>query len=190
MKNHITLTLFAGILFSTSIMAAPETYVIDNGHTNPTFGYSHLGFSRQSSRFDKTSGKITIDPAASTGTADITIETKSLNTGNPIFNDHLAKEKFFNIEKYPTITFKSKNFKFNGDAVKSIDGDLTIKGITKPTTLTLTHFHCGIHPMAKKKACGANATTVIKRSEFNMAEAVPFVSDEVDLNIAVEAVKE
>ncbi len=190
MNTRIALSMLAAAFLSTAVMAVPETYIIDNGHTNPTFGYTHLGFSKQSARFDKTSGKITVDSEASTGMADITIETKSINTGNPIFNDHLAKEKYFNIEKYPTITFKSKNFKFNGDAVKSIEGDLTIKGVTKPVTLTLNHFHCGVHPMAKKKACGANATALIKRSEFNMGESVPFVSDEVNLNIAVEAVKE
>ena len=71
-----------------------------------------------------------------------------------------------------------------------MNGDLTVKGVTKPVTLTVTSFHCMPHPMLKKDACGANATTKIKRSEFNAGKNAPFVSDEVTLTIPVEAVKE
>ncbi len=95
----------------------------------------------------------------------------------------------FDTAKYPTITFKSSNLKFDGDKLVAVNGDLTIKGVTKPVTLTVTSFHCMPHPMLKKEACGANATTKIKRSEFNAGKNAPFVSDEVTLTIPVEAIK-
>lgn len=175
---------------SSAAFAATETYVIDNTHTYPRFEYNHLGYSIQVSRFDKTSGKITLDRAAKTGSVDVVIDAKSVNTGYALFNEHIQAEDYFHTAKYPTITFKSGSMKFDGDKLVAVNGDLTVKGVTKPVTLTVTSFHCMPHPMLKKDACGANATTKIKRSEFNAGKSAPFVSDEVTLTIPVEAVKE
>lgn len=180
--------LTAGL--SIPAFAAPDTYVIDGGHTFPKFEYSHFGYSLQQSRFDKTSGKITLDRAAKTGSVDITIDTKSVNTGYDVFNGHLKGDGFFDVEKFPAITYKSTGVKFAGDKPVAIDGNLTIKGITKPVTLTVTAFNCMPHPMLKKDACGANATAKVKRSEFDLAKYVPNVGDEVTLSIAVEAIHE
>lgn len=175
---------------STGAFAAPETYNIDNGHTAPYFSYTHLGYSTQMHRFDKTSGKIVLDRAAKTASVDVTIDAKSVNTGFPLFNEHIQAPELFDTAKYPTITFKSTHVKFEGDKPVAIDGNLTIKGVTKPVTLTVTHYHAMPHPMLKRDAIGANAVTKIKRSEFNVSKSVPYVSDEVTLNIALEAVKE
>jgi polyisoprenoid-binding protein YceI len=164
--------------------------VLDNTHSFSRFAYSHFGYSTQESRFDSTTGKITIDRAAKTGSADITIDAKSVNTGSALFNSHLQGEDFFDTAKYPTITFKSTKFNFSGDTLASVDGNLTIKGITKPVSLKVTSFKCMPHPMAKKDACGANATTTIKRTEFNAGKYAPHVSDDVTLTFAVEAIKE
>ncbi len=182
--------LAAAVSLSIPAFAAPETFVIDNSHTYPSFSYSHFGFSNQQSRFDKTSGKVTIDRAAKTGSLDVSIDAKSVNTGSDVFNGHLKGEDFFNADKFPAITFKSSSFKFEGDKVSSIAGDLTVKGVTKPVTLTVSSFNCAPHPFAKKEACGANASTKIKRSEFNAGKYAPSVSDEVTLNIVIEAIKE
>lgn len=188
MKKLVALAVAASL--STAAFAASETYIIEGTHTMPRFEYSHFGYSTQVSRFDKTSGTIILDRAAKTGSVDVVIDAKSVNTGYPLFNEHIQGEDFFDTAKYPTITFKSKALKFDGDKLASVDGDLTIKGVTKPVTLTVTSFHCMPHPMRKKDACGANATTQIKRSEFNAGKHAPYVSDEVTLTIPVEAVKE
>lgn len=175
--------------FSLSAFAA-DTFVIDNTHTFPRFEYSHFGFSNQVSRFDKTSGTIVLDRAAKTGSVDVTIDTTSVDTGYPLFNGHIQGEDFFDTKKFPTITFKSSKLNFKGDTLASVDGNLTIKGVTKPVTLDVTSFKCMPHPMLKKEACGANAVTKIKRSEFNAGKYAPNVSDDVTLTIAVEAVKQ
>jgi len=188
MKKFVALAVAATL--SSAAFAATETYIIEGTHTMPRFEYSHFGYSTQVSRFDKTSGTIILDRAAKTGSVDVVIDAKSVNTGYPLFNEHIQGEDFFDTAKYPTITFKSKALKFDGDKLASVDGDLTIKGVTKPVTLTVTSFHCMPHPMRKKDACGANATTRIKRSEFNAGKHAPYVSDEVTLTIPVEAVKE
>ena len=188
MKKLAILAVAASM--SSAAFAATETYVIDGTHTFPRFEYSHLGYSIQVSRFDKTSGKITLDRAAKTGSVDVVIDAKSVNTGYALFNEHIQGEDYFYTEKYPTITFKSSSMKFDGDKLVAVNGDLTVKGVTKPVTLSVTSFHCMPHPMLKKDACGANATTKIKRSEFNAGKNAPYVGDEVTLTIPVEAVKE
>ena len=176
--------------FSAVAVAAPETFNIDPTHTAPRFEYSHFGYSNQQHRFDKTSGKIVLDRAAKAGSVDVTIDTKSVNTGYALFNGHIQGADFFDTEKFPAITFKSTSVKLDGDKPVAVEGNLTIKGVTKPVTLTVTSFHSMPHPMLKKDAIGANAVTKVKRSEFNMGKNVPYVSDEVTLTIAVEAVKE
>lgn len=175
---------------TTSVFAAAETYVIDVSHTAPRFEYSHFGYSSQIHRFDKTSGQIVLDRAARTGAVEVSIDAKSVNTGFPVFNEHIQGEDFFNTAAFPAITFKSTQVKFKGDKPVSVDGQLTIKGVSKPVTLTLTRFQAMPHPMLKKDAIGANAVARIKRSDFNMGKYAPHVSDEVTLSIAVEAIKE
>ena len=173
-----------------SAYAAPETFNIDPTHTAPRFEYSHFGYSTQVHRFDKTSGKIVLDREARTGSVEVSIDAKSVNTGYALFNEHIQGEDFFFTEKYPTITFKSTRVQFKGDKPVAVEGELTIKGVTKPVTLTVTSFHAMPHPMLKKDAIGANAVAKIERSEFGMGKYAPHVSDEVTLSINVEAVKE
>jgi polyisoprenoid-binding protein YceI len=184
------LAFFATAAVSLAAVAAPETYVIDTTHTFPRFEYSHLGYSVQLSRFDNTSGKIVLDRAARAGSIDVVIDAKSVDTGSTVFNGHIQGPDFFDTATYPTITYKSTKLNFDGDKLASVDGNLTVKGITKPVTLTVTSFHCMPHPMAKRDACGANATAKVKRSEFNAGKHAPYVGDDVTLTFAVEAIKE
>ena len=177
-------------LFAAPVFAAGETFVVDPNHTYPRFEYNHLGYSKQIQRFNKTSGTIVVDRAAKTGAVDISIDARSVDTGYPLFDEHIQGEDYFDTAKYPTITYKSTAVKFEGDKPVSVEGLLTIKGVTKPVTLTVTSFHAMPHPMLKKDAIGANAVAQIKRSDFNAGKDAPYVSDEVTLSIAVEALKQ
>ena len=169
-------------------IAAPQTYVVDSTHTFPRFSYSHFGYSTQLSSFKQTTGKVVFDAQAKTGSVDISIDTRSVNTGFDDFNGHIQGEDFLDTAKFPTATFKSTRVVFEGDAPKRIEGQLTIKGVTKPVTLSVTSFQAMPHPMLKKPALGANATTTIKRSEFNAGKFAPYVGDEVRIDIAIEAI--
>ena len=188
--RKIAATFALAAALAAPAVAAPETYVLDSAHSYPRFSYNHFGYSTQVSRFNKTTGKIIYDKEAKTASVDIVIDTTSVDSGFPVFNEHLRGEDFFDTAKYPTATFKSTKVIFEGDKPSAIEGDLTIKGITKPVTLTVTSFHAMPHPMRKKDAIGANAFTVIKRSEFNAGKHVPYVGDEVRIDIGVEAIKE
>ena len=170
------------------VWAAPVTYTIDESHTYPRFSYSHFGLSTQLSSFSKTSGKVVFDAQAKTGSVDIVIDMKSVNTGFADFNAHIQAEEFLDTAKYPTATFKSTRVIFDGDKPKTIEGQLTIKGVTRPVTLSVTSFLAMPHPMVKKPAIGANAFTTIKRSEFNAGKFAPYVGDEVRIDIALEAI--
>jgi polyisoprenoid-binding protein YceI len=188
MKKIIAFALAAA--FSSAAFAAPETFSLDPSHTLPRFEYNHMGFSQQLSRFDKVSGSVTLDRAAKTGSVDVTIDAKSVNTGSTQFNEHIQGKDFLDTEKFPTITYKSTAVKFNGDAVASVEGNLTVKGVTKPVTLTVQSFKCMPHPMLKKEACGATATAMIKRSDFGAGAYAPLVGDEVTLTLPIEAIKQ
>jgi len=185
--------LVSALIFTvtaSAAFAAPETYVVDGSHTYPRFSYSHLGFSTQLSRFNTTTGKVVFDKAAKTGSVDIEIDAKSVDTGSTLFNQHIQGEDFLDTAKYPKAIFKSTNVVFEGDKPAKIEGNLTIKGVTKPVTLTVTSFQAMPHPMQKKDAIGANAYTTIKRSEFNTGKYAPNVGDEVRIDIAIEAIKQ
>jgi polyisoprenoid-binding protein YceI len=188
--SKLTAALVLAAAVAAPALAAPETFVIDGTHTFPRFSYNHFGYSTQLSRFDKTSGKVVFDKVAKTGSVDIVIDTKSVNTGYTTFNDHIQGEDFLDTAKFPTATFKSTKVIFEGDKPAKVEGNLTLKGVTKPVTLTVTSFQAMPHPMLKKDAIGANAYTVVKRSEFNAGKYAPNVGDEVRIDIGLEAIKE
>jgi len=188
MKKNLIIGTVAATL-AAGAFAEPVTYTIDPTHTFASFEYTHLGFSKQRSRFNDTAGTITLDQKAKTGSADITIKVDSVDTGSKVFDGHLTSSNWFDADVYPTITFKSTSFKFKGDKPTEVMGNLTVRDITKPVTLKITHFNCAVHPMRQKDACGANAVTQIKRSDFGLGKYAPGVSDETELSVAVEAIK-
>ncbi len=188
--NKIAAALILSAAAAAPALAAPETYVADSTHTFSRFSYSHFGYSTQLSRFNKNSGTVVFDKVAKTGAVDIVIDTKSVDTGYDTFNEHIQGEDFLDTAKYPTATFKSTKVVFEGDKPVSVEGNLTLKGVTKPVTLTVTSFQAMPHPMLKKDAIGANAFTVIKRSEFNAGKYAPYVGDDVRIEVAIEAIKQ
>ncbi len=188
--NRIAAALSLVTLFAGSAMAAPVSYNVDGSHTFPRFSYSHFGYSTQLSSFSKTTGKVVFDADTKTGSVDIVIDTKSVNTGFADFNEHIQGEDFLDTAKFPQATFKSTQVIFDGAKPSKIEGLLTLKGVTKSVTLTVTGFQSAPHPMLKKPALGANAFTVIKRTEFNAGKYAPYVGDDVRIDIAVEAMSQ
>jgi polyisoprenoid-binding protein YceI len=184
--------LLAGALGVTAVVAnaAPVTYKIDPDHTYPSFEADHMGgLSILRGTFKTTSGSITLDKAAKTGTIDITVDTKSLAFVNDKLTDHAKKDpKMFDVEKYPTATFKGKLTKFSGEAPTEAQGDLTLHGVTKPLTLKINQFMCKQHPMKKVEVCGADATGTFNRFDYGITYGDSFgFKPDVKLEIEVEA---
>jgi len=190
MISRLITTLAVSAALVAPAFAAPVSYGVEANHTFPRFSYTHLGFTTQQSRFDKTTGTVVYDKEGRAGSVDITIDTSSVSTGSTLFNQHIQAEDFLDTAKYPTVTFKSTKVNFDGDKPVSIEGDLTMKGITKRVTLTVTRFLAAPHPIQKKDTIGADAYTIVKRTDFNMGKYAPAVSDEVRIDIAIEALKQ
>lgn len=176
--------------------AAPESYTLDPYHTFPHFAVDHFGVSMVWGRFDKSSGKFTIDRAAKKGTLELAIETASVTTGDndrgarPRSRDeHLRSADFFNVAEFPRMTYKASEVKFSGDNPTEVSGELTLLGVTKPLTLKLERWVCRDDPFSKKPMCGGNASGTLKRTDFGMKYAVPAVGDEIRLYVGFEAYK-
>jgi polyisoprenoid-binding protein YceI len=176
--------------FAGTASAQEATYVVEPTHTFPTFEVSHLGFSTHRGRFNKTSGAIKIDMTAKKGSIDVAIDTASIDTGHDKLEAHLKAEDFFNVAKFPSMTFKGNQMRFDGDRLVAVTGDLTLLGVSKPVTLAVNAFKCGPNPLSKKETCGADVSTTIKRSDFGMKTYVPAIGDDVKIAIQIEALKQ
>ena len=178
-------------------LAAPESYTLDPFHTYAHFEVNHLGFSNVRGRFDKSSGKFTLDKAAKTATLDLAVETASITTGDndkagrPRSRDeHLRAPDFFNAAEFPRMTYKATSATFSGDNPATIEGSLTLLGVTKPLVLHVENWKCGPNPFSKKEMCGGNAGGVLKRSDFGMKFGIPAMSDEIKLWVGFEGYKD
>ena len=188
--RSLLIVLFGFIASHFTVSAYAASYTIDPAHTYPYFEINHLGFSTMRGRFEKTSGKLTMDLAKKTGSVDITIEAASISTAHEKRDKHLRSPDFLNAAEYPTITFKSSKVTFTSDTTITVVGDLTVTGVTKPVTLKVTNIVCGNNPYNKKPQCGFDAHTSFKRSEFGMKYGLPGIGDEMKINFEVEAYKD
>lgn len=185
----VRLAVAALVALTASPVIAEETYLLDPVHSQPSFQVRHLGFSNQLGSFVKSTARVAIDRAAKKGSVDVAIDAASVRTFDSTRLDAIVKgEKFFNVEKYPTITFKSNDVKFDGDRVVGVNGELTMLGVTKPVLLEVEDFRCGSNPSNKKPMCGGQATATIRRSDWGMTANLPLApADEVKLIIPIEA---
>ncbi|ONN65165.1 YceI family protein [Herbaspirillum sp. VT-16-41] len=185
--NHLLLALVAaGAAVSAN---AADTYSIDPSHTYPSFEADHMGVSIWRGKFDKTSGTVTLDRAAKTGTVDIIVDTASIDFGMSKMNDHAKSADMFDVAKYPNAEYKG-TIKFNGDKPATVEGNLTLHGVTKPVTLTLNKFTCIQHPMLKREVCGGDASATFNRADFGIDYGAKYgFSTETKLAIQVEAIK-
>ncbi len=186
-------TLVCAALFTTAGFAQAEsaTYNIDPNHTFVTFEGRHFNTSTLRGRFDKKDGSVTLDRAAKTGKAEITIDVTSVDTGVPLLDKHLKSKDFFDADKSGSAKFVADKIGFNGDQVSDASGTLTMLGKTMPVTLKATHFNCYQHPMLKREVCGGDFETTIMRSQWGMdygvAQGLP---DDIHLLIQIEAIRQ
>lgn len=166
-------------------------YVTDPNHTFVTFGVRHFGCSTVRARFNGVAGTVEFDGAARTGSADITIQTTSVDSGTPYFNAHLCSPDFLDVIKYPTARFVGSHVTFKGDTLAAVEGELTLKGQTHPVTLTSTHFAVYDNPLHKAEVLGGDFETTIQRSWWGVNWGLDVgVPDTVRLEIQIEAVRQ
>ena len=184
--------LAAAALFATAAHAAPATYAIDPSHTFATFEIDHFGASVNRARFDKKSGTISFDKEGKSGKVEVELEIASVNTGTPAFNKHLQSADLFDAEKFPTAKFVSDKFVYDGDKLKEVTGQLTIKGKTNPVTIKANQFGCYESPMLQKReVCGGDFEATIDRTQWGVDYGVAYgFPKQVRLVLQIEAVKQ
>ncbi|WP_089604907.1 YceI family protein [Acinetobacter piscicola] len=176
------------LTISGLVSAEMVSYKIDPTHTATVFTWNHLGFSTPSANFSDIQGTIQVDNAdPAKSSVSVTIPVKSLNTNVPVLDTKLQESDWFNTAKYPNISFQSTKVETTDKKTFKISGNLTVKGVTKPVVLDAVLNNQAQHPMLKVPAIGFNASTTIKRSDFDIAAYVPAVSDTIDIQITTEA---
>lgn len=189
MIKHLTAAALLAAVASTAT-AAPEPYILDASHSQILFSYNHLGYSTTHGMFSGFDGEIAFDqedPAASS--VNISFPVMSMLTGWEQRFAHLMSGDFFGASEGDMITFASTGIAVTGDNTAMITGDLTMNGVTKSVVLDATMNQAGTHPMAEKPWAGFDATTSVLRSDFNVGNFAPFVGDEVQIMISIEAMK-
>jgi len=197
MKSWISKIATAiAMVVALPILAHADTWQIDPAHTNVEFTVRHMMISNVKGQFQKTSGTITVNGNdATSAKIDATIDASSIDTRVERRDADLKSPNFLDVEKYPTITFKSTKVEAAGPAKWKVTGDLTLHGVTKPLVLDVEGTGAPINdPMGNTRA-GASATTKIKRSDFGLTwnkvleSGGVMVGDEVAISIDVEAIK-
>jgi polyisoprenoid-binding protein YceI len=178
----------AAVLFVSAAAAAPTRYTIEPNHTYPSFKAPHLGISFWNAKFTKSSGEVTLDREAKTGTVDIVIDAASVEFGHKKMNEHAVGPDFFNAGKYPQITYQG-TIQFTGDQPSKVVGEMTLLGVTQPLELIIESFACTTHPMLKKEICGAAVSGGFDRKDYGMTKYADGPAGAVTLDIQVEALK-
>lgn len=182
----------AAAFFGAALPAHAQTarYDVEPTHTFATFEIDHFGASVNRGRFDRKEGHIELDRKAKTGSFELTFHIDSINTGTPEFDKHLVAADIFDAARFPTATFVGNQFVFDGDKVRSVTGQLTLKGKSQPVTFTAKQFNCYQSPMLKAEVCGGDFETTIDRTAFGLDYAVKMgVSKNVRIVAQIEAVR-
>jgi polyisoprenoid-binding protein YceI len=184
-----TLCAAAVIAVAGSALGAPASYSIDPEHTYPSFEADHMGgLSVWRGKFNATSGTVTYDKEAQSGTVEVKIDVASIDFGHDKLNKHAQSAVMFDVEKFPTATYTGKLAGFKNGGPTEIDGTLQLHGVTKPVKLTINKFLCKPHPQSKKEVCGADASGSINRDDFGVSHGKAYGFDMgVKLLIQIEA---
>jgi polyisoprenoid-binding protein YceI len=187
-----TLVLGAALLAGDTVKASPVAWTVDPAHSEVSFRVRHLT-GRVRGNFKEYSSSLMADPAQlTTGSVTVEVKTASVNTENEKRDTHLRSPDFFDVEKFPAMTFKSTKVEASGKDI-AISGDLTLKGVTKPVVLKGTFNGKVTDPWGKERL-GFEVSTTIDRRDFGLVwnklvEGSSLVGDEVTIDIAIEAVK-
>ena len=170
--------------------AEPATFAIDPNHTVVTFDALHQGTSTQRGRMQAKEGTVTLDRAAKTGKADITIDLGTISAASAQLTGFLRGERAFNTAVNPTARFVADSVAFDGDKVASISGSLTLNGKTQPVTLKAKRFNCYENAQVKREVCGGDFEGSIQRSQYGLGFLPQVTPDEIPLEIQVEGIRQ
>ena len=191
-KNSIKAVLFGSAIAMTTLARAalPTQWQLDDSHTRVGFSVNHLGFSTTMGHFNDVKGMVNYDiKTPNKANMNFTIATDSIDTNWDARDAHLKKDEFFNVAKYPTMTFKSTNVTFKNPQQATVTGDFTMLGQTKPLTLDVTLNKIANSPITKEPVIGFRATGTIDRAAYGMTAFASGITTEVPIQIDGELIE-
>jgi polyisoprenoid-binding protein YceI len=190
--------LLTGALVLAAVPARGDVWILDRTASEIRFTYDHLGLSRQSGRFREIDGRLDFTPTdPESGRIEATIHVARLSTGVPELDQLLKTTDFLDTARFPTAIFRSTGVTKTGEKTGDVNGELTMMGITRPVTLQVTWNFTGEYPLSAinptylgKWVSGFSATTVIRRSEWGVKRGIPLLSDEIEIAIEAEFLRQ
>ena len=187
--------LLSAAALAAAVLAAPayaNNYALDPTHTFVVYEIGHFGTSTNRGRFEKKEGTVQFDRAAKSGKVEISFELGSVDSGVDMLDKHLQSADIFDVEKFPTAKFVSDKFVFDGDKLKEVTGQLTLKGKTAPMTIKANKFTCYESPMLQKReVCGGDFEATIDRTQWGLDYGIAYgFPKNVRLVLQIEAVKQ
>jgi polyisoprenoid-binding protein YceI len=167
--------------------ADPATFRVDPAHTSATFAVSQFGVALQHGRFDRTWGTIVLDGERQAGSIDLVIDADSVNTGWKLRDEFLRGENMFDTGRFPVLRFRATRFAFDDARLVGVDGEATLRGVTRPVRLAVSRFECSMSAADGREGCGASVTGHLSRRAFGMGFAYPLIGDDVLLEFALTA---
>ena len=147
-----------------------------------------MGTSTVRGRFDRLGGQVVFNPQAKVLEVEIVVEAKSVSTGSAAFDDVLRGPNLLAAIDHPQSVFRASQATWDGLRPKGVTGQLSLSGVTRPLTLTVTRWKCALNPLFRAEVCGGDLEATLPRGEFGLGFGAPWVSDEVKLRVQVEAV--
>jgi polyisoprenoid-binding protein YceI len=189
MKTFLALVLMV-VAFGASSLEAAETYKADVAHSNLSFKIRHLGISWVNGSFKDFEGAAVFDAEKpENSSVQVTAKAASIDTANKDRDKHLSSADFFNVEKFPTLNFKSTKVTKKADDLYEVTGDFTLLGVTKPITFEFTTSG-PVQGMKGETRRGGETTFKLKRSDFGMTKMVGPIGDDVQVSLAFEGIKQ
>lgn len=190
MRRPVLLLALAGLAAAGSAWAQGATYDIDPTHTTVIFEARPAGLSTLRGRFDRKQGTVTLDRAARSGRAEISVDTTVVSTGIASIDAVLKDQDFLASRDFPTATFVGERFVFDGDGkVTSVEGPFTLHGRTRPVVFKAIRFGCYTNPLLRREVCGGDFDAEVKRADFDIGGGLPMLGDSFRVLIQVEAIK-
>ena len=187
LRTGVLLALTAWFVASPAARADAGTLLVDSGLTRARFAVEYLGMATAHGRFGRTSGTIYVDAQQKVERIDLAIDTESVDMGWDLRDAFVRSEVMFDAQRFPQLRFRSTHVSYEGARLVGVEGDLTLRGVTRPVRLDVARVECAIRPDDGREACGATVTGRISRRAFGMDFAYPLIGDEVALEFELTA---
>jgi len=187
LRTGMLLALAGWLAASAGVRAEPGTFLVDSELTRARFVVEYLGMATAHGRFGRTSGTIGVDAQQKVDGIDLAIDTESVDMGWDLRDAFVRSEVMFDVQRFPRLHFRSTHVSYEGARLVGVEGDLTLRGVTRPVRLDVARVECAIRPDDGREACGATVTGRISRRAFGMDFAYPLIGDEVELEFELTA---